>query len=335
MEKKIDAQNEKVNKNNNKNIDEQSMEIKKLSTISTKYNNNFHITTKKEFLTHKNYTCTYITQNKSDLLFYLAMKQNSTGSGYIFLIKNNLIIFMNQIHSQSISNLLIYTKNNYLISCSFDKFIKIWDIKNKTSLEYISTLKGHKSRIYNIAIYDNKLISGGMEKNIFIWDLEKYILIKTITISSFYTLSFYISQNNIVSVYSKNPSSISIIDINKNEIIDTINLKIKEVPFIFSSVSECVYPNLKNKKSNIEFYDYKNHKIIKEVYNGENKVNILKIVKDFKIISLDSQNVIRIINSQKYFCELVIDSNIVISNIFTNNKGQLFCTSITQIFIYE
>ena len=335
MKKKIVEQNENINKNTNKNIDNLSKGINKIASVPVKYTNNFHLTTKKEFLIHKNYSCTYITQNKSNLLLYLAMKQNSTGSGYIYLLNNNNIISMNQSHSQSISKLLIYSKNDYLISCSFDKFIKIWDIKNKTSIEYIFTLKGHKSRIYNIAIHDNKLISGGMEKNVFIWDLEKFILIKTITISSFYILSFYINQNEIVSIYSKNPSSICKIDINKNEIIDTITLKVKEVPFIFLNDSECAYSHFLNKKYNIEFYDNKNNKIIKEMYNGVNKVNILKKVKDFKVIAVDSQNFIRIINYHKYFCELLIDSNITISNIFVSKEGNLFCTSIIKIFIYE
>ena len=59
--------------------------------------------------------------------YFFALKNASTGEGYIYDGQNNIYI---KSHSQMISKLIINQKNNYIISCSYDKTIIIWDLIN-------------------------------------------------------------------------------------------------------------------------------------------------------------------------------------------------------------
>jgi WD40 repeat protein len=62
---------------------------------------------------------------------------------------------------------LLLLPNGYFASGSDDKKIKIWDLENFTS---INVLEGHKSRIYNLVLLkDNRIVSNSYDKLI-IWN---------------------------------------------------------------------------------------------------------------------------------------------------------------------
>ena len=316
--------------------------IKDKNILNIKYSNYFHLTEKSTFSEHKNFICSYIIQNNLTYNLYLSLKNNSSGEGYIFDKTNNIFI---KAHSQMISKLLIDYNHNNLISCSYDKYIKIWDIQ-KMQKDCISQLKGHKGRIYDmdLIIDKNKLISCGMDKNIFIWDLNKFILIKNITFAScFHNLIIkylpYINNkyndnlNEIILLYSKN-GNINIIDMNKGIILDSINIYIKEGPLLFINNQELLYQNKKDMR--IIVYDFINKKEVGNscicnnvilLWHKSNKVN--------KIISYDNGNNIRIWNISKHFCELCIKIDYFLYCLYVDNEGKLYCGSLNKTLIYN
>lgn len=59
-----------------------------------------------------------------------------------------------------------------MFSCSYDKSLKIWDVKN--NFTEIATLLGHTSAVYSMSLSNNeeKIISGSNDKTIRIWDAQ-------------------------------------------------------------------------------------------------------------------------------------------------------------------
>jgi WD40 repeat protein len=110
----IDTNNEIINKLKEKFNPQDTVKI----------NLFFHLNEKEIYCYHNEYICTFIIQNTFSSNLYFALKHTSSGEGYIYDKQNN--IYMKS-HSQMISKLIIDYKNNYLISCSYDKTINIWE----------------------------------------------------------------------------------------------------------------------------------------------------------------------------------------------------------------
>ena len=76
-------------------------------------------------------------------------------------------------------------KLDIIVSCGFDGLIKIWDLCNKSDLKCICNLKGHTEEVLCIERllnhnYDCYLTSGGKDKDIRIWSINKEECIETI-----------------------------------------------------------------------------------------------------------------------------------------------------------
>ena len=73
-------------------------------------------------------------------------------------------------HTDFITNIIIY--EDKLISCSDDKTIKIWNLKDFSKGEV--TLEGHTDWVRNIITYGDKLISCSDDTTIKIWNLKDF-----------------------------------------------------------------------------------------------------------------------------------------------------------------
>jgi WD40 repeat protein len=61
--------------------------------------------------------------------------------------------------------------NFHIISSSYDRSLKIWDI-NKTSP--LASMHGHKGAVLDFALFsDNKAVSGGRDGRVFLWDASR------------------------------------------------------------------------------------------------------------------------------------------------------------------
>ena len=97
-------------------------------------------------------------------------------------------------HTNSVLSVCI--KDNLIISGSFDKTIKIWDIESGKG---IKTLEGHKDCVNSVAIKDNLVISGSDDKTIKIWDVCTGLCLKTLEGHTHWVNSVAIKDNLIIS----------------------------------------------------------------------------------------------------------------------------------------
>ncbi len=74
---------------------------------------------------------------------------------------------------------MVLIDERQLISCSFDKTIKLWDLSNGKVLK---TFTGHKAAVFCLHINnDGKILSGSYDNTLKIWDLSSGECVKTIT----------------------------------------------------------------------------------------------------------------------------------------------------------
>ncbi len=108
--------------------------------------------------------------------------------------------------------------NKFIISGSYDKTIKIWDINTGKEVE---TLKGHTDSVLSVAIKDDYIVSGSSDKTIKIWDINTGKEVKTLRDHSSSVLSIAIKDNYIVS--GAGDGTIKVWNINtEDEIIRTL-----------------------------------------------------------------------------------------------------------------
>ena len=309
-----------------------------------KFSKYFHICQKDTYFIHDKYICTYIIQQNISSNIFFALKNNISGEGYIFDKNNNKYI---KGHSQMISKLIIDYKNNYLISCSYDKLIIIWRLsKEKNNLEILNELKGHKGRIYDMDLISNKdeLLSCGMDRNILLWNIKEFSLIKKIYLnSSIHNLivKYYLESdiknekypNEWLFVYSKN-QTVNCIDFNTDKIIESFNIHCYDGSLLLVDNEKFIYQ--KKKSYDIVIYNFKIEEIAGIFIGCKHEIQIiLNRIKDNKIISFDIGNNIKIWNYTKKFCELTIKIDFVLIYLYITRNGKLLCGSINKIYIYE
>jgi len=224
-------------------------------------------------------------------------------------------------HEDSVNNILIFNKmidkNNsidYLISCSNDRTIKIWNLKN---FEYIRTLEAHTDWINNIITYNkiidqnnsiDYLISSSYDKTIKIWNLQTFEFITSLTghtnvIKNIITFNKMIDENNSIDylISCSYDSTIKIWDLRNFEYITTLKGHQDWVTNIII-------------KSNNTFHST-NHKIIKshKMINKNNSIDYL--------ISCSCDYTIKIWNLQTFECiETLEGHESWVTNIITYKK---------------
>lgn len=76
-------------------------------------------------------------------------------------------------HTKPVTDLLFYRENHSLISCSYDKTIKVWDIDSGSLLK---NLKKHEDSILSLFLLNDLYIfcSSSSDKTLQFWDIETY-----------------------------------------------------------------------------------------------------------------------------------------------------------------
>ena len=230
-----------------------------------------------------------------------------------------------------ISKLIINQKNNYIISCSYDKTIIIWDfIKLNNKSSKLAVLQGHKGRIYDI--------------NILLWDIKNFNLIKKIYLNSCIhnlMVRYLLLEKNfnnveskeLIFVYTQN-KGINFINFNKDEILETINIYCNDGSILILNNEEYIYQN--KKTFNIIIFNFMLKKLSGILKGCKNEiVIILKFSKANKLISYDKGNNIKIWNCIKKVCELAIKIDFVLYCLYIDSRGNLYCGSNKNIYIYK
>ena len=235
-EKKINQSNNYYNNKNNKNSNIPKLKlIKSINAHNSPINslsqfpsgNIISVSSDKSIKIYDiNYIIIQIIQNAhNDFITHVDVKNENnfvTCSLKIIItwIKNENVFKINKrinnAHNDYI-NKVIYYLNDYLISCSCDNSIKIWEEK-EMNYQLIISLK-HSHIVYSILVINNKnlLISVGYD-NIKLWNLNNFELIKHFEETECFTLS-KIDDDRIIINKGK---SFKIISLSEKKIINEI-----------------------------------------------------------------------------------------------------------------
>lgn len=80
-------------------------------------------------------------------------------------------------HGDAIKNVEYLPKKNVLITGSWDKTVKVWDIRQQGS---VATYEQCDGRVYSMSVVDEKIAVGTSESKALIWDLRnmsKYMIL--------------------------------------------------------------------------------------------------------------------------------------------------------------
>lgn len=162
------------------------------------------------------------------------------------------IYYMKPLKFPTISN------KNYFATCGGDQKIIIWDLN---TLNKVANLKGHKDQVIFFAEIPNqgKLISTSEDRQIFLWNLNDFTLIKKINLKQeIHTLriwrilpfKFYQEKNFLnFCLSSSEDKTLKIFDFNTEEVIYTEKLKQKITCIVqFNTMSNSKYDNISNKE---------------------------------------------------------------------------------------
>jgi WD40 repeat protein len=124
-------------------------------------------------------------------------------------------------HQQPVSAIAFSPDGQQLVSSSFDKTIKLWDLNNGKCLK---TLLGHHSRIWTVAFHPHgqQIASGSDDNNTKIWDLKQGRCIKTIVGHTNAIISVKLSPNAGYLASGSEDNTIRVWDINKGSICQTL-----------------------------------------------------------------------------------------------------------------
>ncbi|HEY9693937.1 MAG TPA: hypothetical protein V6D15_17175 [Oculatellaceae cyanobacterium] len=134
-------------------------------------------------------------------------------------------------HSDWVRSVAISPNNQTLISGSFDKKIKIWDL---ASGELINTLSGHTKAVFSVAVsLDGKIIaSGSRDETINLWEMDSGRLINTLTGHSGSVRSLLLSQDGQTLISGSFDKTIKLWDLSTGELINTITDNINPISAI-------------------------------------------------------------------------------------------------------
>ncbi|CAG8476231.1 179_t:CDS:10, partial [Racocetra persica] len=92
------------------------------------------------------------------------------GSAKIFKADSGRMVKDLHGHQMSVWALAVSPENERFFSAGSDGTIKVWDLKEDTSDNFISTLTQHKGKIYGLVVSGNRLYSASSDKTIKVWD---------------------------------------------------------------------------------------------------------------------------------------------------------------------
>jgi WD40 repeat protein len=126
-------------------------------------------------------------------------------------------------HSESVDSVAISPDGQTLASGSFDKTIKIWDLR---SGELRRTLQGHSESVDSVAISPDgqTLASGSLDKTIKIWDLRSGELRRTLQGHSDWVSSVTISPDGRTLASGSEDKTIKIWDISSGKLRRTVTV---------------------------------------------------------------------------------------------------------------
>ncbi|CAG8508637.1 669_t:CDS:2, partial [Scutellospora calospora] len=150
------------------------------------------------------------------------------GSAKIFKADSGQMIKNLHGHRMSVWALAVSPDNERFFSAGSDGTIKVWDLKEDTSENCISTLTQHNGKIYGLVSSMNKLYSASSDKTIKVWDPVTLENISTFTGHSD-GVNNLIAMDNGKLATAGSDNTVKIWDVTTGECIQTISSHSSEV----------------------------------------------------------------------------------------------------------
>jgi len=149
------------------------------AVIIHSFNNSLLISEEMEIVESTNYNRVMKSNPKSysDFLNLLTHKKKINININPELLKswNTFKVTTLEGHNKFVSSVVV--TDQYIISGSIDKTIKIWDL---STFELVASLEGHTSGVNSLVVSDKYIISGSYDRTIKIWDLSTFKLVTTL-----------------------------------------------------------------------------------------------------------------------------------------------------------
>jgi WD40 repeat protein len=174
-----------------------------------------------------------LTYTNTDLKNFIQIDDKNLAKEYLSFVDFDYLreIFQNKFefildknlkgHNDTIYSIAISSEDEFIVSASMDKTIKIWDFNTGKCLK---TLEGHTSAVESIAISccDEYIVSGSWDKTIKIWDVKTGKCLKTLKGHNDYILSIAISNEDEFIISGSRDGTIKIWDFETGECLKTI-----------------------------------------------------------------------------------------------------------------
>ena len=197
-------------------------------------------------------------------------------------------------HKEFINKMIYY--KNYLITCSKDSKIKIWELNNKFILK--ETLSQSKSVNSILFIEEKNLLISSGDDGTYFWDTnftnktKKNSLIKKVKCLNKYTLKRY-DKNNIIICDDEN--NVFIISLQNKNIIKKFDLKIQRNIKLIKIIQEKEIILILDSLQYIRVFNAQNFSLINTIKYGHlNSITGIKIKKNNTFISYSLDGYIKI-----------------------------------------
>jgi WD40 repeat protein len=137
-------------------------------------------------------------------------------------------------HLGCVNSVFVSSDNRYILSGSYDKTIKLWDLETG-DLKY--TLKGHSNWVNSVFVSrDNRhIVSGSKDRTIRVWELETGELKYTQAEHSGFINSVFVSSDNRYIVSGSEDKTIKVWDLETGNLKNTLQGHLNPVNSVFVS----------------------------------------------------------------------------------------------------
>lgn len=199
--------------------------------------------------------------------------------------------------SDKLNNVSVNGNENLLLSASWDRFPKVWDLKKGKIIQYLKT-NTHNSLIgeANLAYFSKDaehiismdiLNAYGFESKAKLWDMQSGVLNKTDFNTKTYAAAAYSTDGKFIAAWQKN--NLTLIENSSNKADELVmQLPAIVVNVIISPDNDLVAAILKNKS--VKLWSVSQKKFIGSPLVSSNEIRNIQFTRDSRLLATGSRN---------------------------------------------
>ena len=258
------------------------------------------------------------------------------GKIYVWDLSTKIIDYSIKAHKSAIWS-MIKLSNDYIVSGSSDKTIKIWDVVNGKSDPTIE-LTGHKGTVFCLGEFEkNKLLSGGEDRTIKLWDLVGKNCIMTLKAPNNCKInSFYIMPDPGFIIIGGDDNLLKIWNIYSDYVPKTLKGHACTIWSIISIGDDDTKIASGSSDNTIKIWDLTKSKCIFTLEGHDNTISSLKILNNDLLISTSWDKSIKLWDLKARNCvSTIIGHNDIVWDVIQLSDGDLAsCSNDKKIIVW-